>query len=82
VLKHRNTKFEVTAGEVVTAILTVDIDRLSAIPVRAASRKLRQAGSAGDGNSRIAAALREEELALAAQRADMAPTVFRTEAET
>jgi hypothetical protein len=65
----------------VTAILTVDIDRCFRNP-SSGSASPRGSGKLAMENSRIAAALREEELALATQRADMAPTVFRTEAET
>jgi Skp family chaperone for outer membrane proteins len=77
-------EFEVTAGEVVTAILTVDIDRLfsqSQFGQRVAQSYAAEREALAMENSRIAAALREEELALATQRADMALTVFRTEAE-
>ena len=78
------TEFEVTAGEVVTAILTVDIDRLfsqSQFGRRVAQSYAGEREALATENTRIAAALREEELALAAQRAEMAPSVFRTEAE-
>jgi Skp family chaperone for outer membrane proteins len=77
-------EFEVTAGEVVTAILTVDTDRLfsqSQFGQRVAQSYEAEREALAMENGRIAAALREEELALTAQRADMAPTVFRTEAE-
>jgi Skp family chaperone for outer membrane proteins len=77
-------EFEVTAGEIVTAILTVDIDRLfsqSQFGQRVAQSYAAEREALAMENSRIAAALREEELALATQRADMALTVFRTEAE-
>jgi Skp family chaperone for outer membrane proteins len=77
-------EFEVTAGEVVTAILTVDIDRLfsqSQFGQRVAQSYAAEREALAMENGRIVAALREEELALTAQRADMAPTVFRTEAE-
>jgi Skp family chaperone for outer membrane proteins len=77
-------EFEVTAGELVAAILTVDIDRLfsqSQFGQRVAQSYAEEREALTMENSRIAAALREEELALATQRADMAPSVFRTEAE-
>jgi Skp family chaperone for outer membrane proteins len=77
-------EFEVTAGEVVTAILTVDTDRLfsqSQFGQRVAQSYEAEREALAMENGRIASALREEELALTAQRADMAPTVFRTEAE-
>jgi Skp family chaperone for outer membrane proteins len=77
-------EFEVTAGEVVTAIVTVDIERLfsqSKFGQRVAQSYAAEREALANENSSIAAALREEELALATQRAEMAASVFRTEAE-
>lgn len=77
-------EFGVTAGQVVTAILTVDIDQLftqSQFGQRVAQSYAAQREALVTENSRIVVALRQEELALAAQRAEMAADVFRTEAE-
>lgn len=65
-------------------ILTVDIDRLfaqSEFGQRVAENYNTEGAALAAENRRIAEALREEELALAAQRPDMAPDVFRAEAE-
>lgn len=66
------------------AFLTVDIDRLfaqSQFGERIARTYTEGAEALVAENRRIADALRAEELALAAQRAEMDPAVFRTEAE-
>lgn len=70
--------------QVAPTILTIDVDRLFA-QTQFGARIFRnynegRAALAAE-NPRIADALREEEIALAAQRNDMAPDVFRTEAE-
>ncbi|AGI67990.1 putative outer membrane protein [Octadecabacter antarcticus 307] len=77
-------EFEVTSGQLVTAILTVDIDRLftqSQFGQRVTQSYATQREALATENRRIADALREEEIALAAQRSEMAVDVFRTEAE-
>ncbi len=69
---------------VATSILTVDIDRLfaqSQFGERIALEYEEGRAALATENRRIAEALREEELALAAARPDMDPTVFQTEAE-
>ena len=70
--------------QVVTTILTVDLDRLfgqSQFGERIADDYNTGRLDLNAENRRIADALRVEELELAAQRPDMDPTVFRTEAE-
>ncbi len=77
-------EFDVTADQVVTAVLTVDIDRLfsqSQFGQRVAQSYATEREMLATENRRISDALREEELALTAQRAQMTPVVFRTEAE-
>ena len=65
-------------------ILTVDIERLfagSAFGQRIATQLLAEQEALAEENRRIADALREEELDLAARRPEMDPEVFRAEAE-
>jgi Skp family chaperone for outer membrane proteins len=80
---QQDTSPFVRQDAVISAIVTVDIDRLftqSQFGERI-SREFNEAGTAlSIENRRIADALREEELALARQRPDMDPDVFRTEA--
>lgn len=74
---------EPQSGGAVTAILTVDIERLfarSQFGERIARTFAADSTALGEENRRIADALREEELALAAQRAAMPGDVFRSEA--
>lgn len=76
--------FEVPAGQIAPTILTVDIDRLfsqSQFGERIAQIYTQGREDLATENRRISDALREEELSLTAQRADMAADVFRTEAE-
>ncbi len=76
--------FEGSSGQVAPTILTVDIDRLfsqSQFGERIAQTYTQGREDLAIENRIIADALREEELALTAQRADMAANVFRTEAE-
>jgi len=75
---------DLASGKVVSAILTVDIDWLfsqSQFGQRVAQSYAAEREALATENSRIASTLREEELILTAQRADMALDVFRTEAE-
>ena len=75
---------DATSGTAAPAILTVDIDRLfaqSQFGERIARDYTEGRAALAEENRRIADALRAEELALAERRAEMAPTVFRTEAE-
>lgn len=68
----------------VMSILTVDVDRLftqSQFGIRVLEDYNTRGEALAAENRRIADALREEELTLAAQRAEMAIEVFRTEAE-
>lgn len=77
-------KVEVTVEQVVSTILTIDIDWFfsqSQFGQRVAQSYAAEREALAMENSRIAAALREEELVLTAQRANMAPAVFRTQAE-
>ena len=77
-------KIDVTADRIVSAILTVDIDRYfsqSQFGQRVAQNYAAEREALATENSRIAAALREEELILTVQRAEMTPAVFRAEAE-
>ena len=67
-----------------TPILTVDLDRLftqSQFGERVATDYTEGRAALATENRRIAEALREEELALTAQRPSMAPEVFQAEAE-
>lgn len=67
-----------------TPILTVDLDRLftqSQFGERVATDYTEGRAALATENRRIADALREEELALTAQRPSMAPEVFQAEAE-
>ena len=78
------TIFEVPIEQGAPTILTVDIDRLfgqSEFGQRIAQTYNDGGIELNAENRRIADALRAEELALAAQRPDMDPAVFRTEAE-
>lgn len=78
------TVFDVPEGQVATPLLTVDIDRLfgqSQFGERISQTYTEGRTALAAENRRIADALREEELALAQQRPDMDPDVFRTEAE-
>jgi Skp family chaperone for outer membrane proteins len=77
-------EIDLASGKVVSAILTVDIDWLfsqSQFGQRVAQSYAAEREALATENSRIASTLREEELILTAQRADMALDVFRTEAE-
>lgn len=77
-------KIDVTADSIVSVILTVDIDRYfsqSQFGQRVAQSYAAEREALATENSRIAAALREEELILTVQRAEMTPAVFRAEAE-
>jgi len=70
--------------QVSAPLLTVDFERLfvqSAFGQRIAQDFTEARDNLANENRRIAAALRQEELALTEQRATMAPDVFRTEAE-
>ena len=72
------------SAAIVTPILTVDIDRLysqSQFGLRITQEYEEGRAALATENRRIAEALREEELALAAARPEMDPTVFQTEAE-
>lgn len=67
-----------------TPILTVDLERLftqSQFGERVATDYTEGRAALAAENRRIAEALREEELALTAQRPSMAPDVFQAEAE-
>ncbi|MDA9207654.1 OmpH family outer membrane protein [Octadecabacter sp.] len=69
---------------IATSVLTVDVDGLftqSQFGVRVLEEYTTQGEALAAENRRIAEALREEELTLAAQRADMAVDVFLAEAE-
>jgi len=72
------------AARVATSILTMDVDRLfstSAFGERI-SREFQLGNEALNTENRVISdALRQEELALAAQRPSMEPALFRTEAE-
>ncbi|MCF2870581.1 OmpH family outer membrane protein [Octadecabacter sp. G9-8] len=77
-------EFTVTDGQVTSAIVTVDVDRLfsqSRFGERIGLEYNEGREALALENRRIANALRNEELALAAQRPDMDPDVFRQEAE-
>lgn len=72
------------AAASVSAILTVDIDRMfnqSQFGMRIAQEFTDGGNELAMENRRIADALRAEEIALAEQRPDMDPDVFRIEAE-
>lgn len=76
--------FEVQNQQVASAILTVDVDRLFAqtqFGERIARDYTEGRAALANENRVIADALREEELALAQQRPDMEPALFRAEAE-
>ncbi len=69
---------------IATSVLTVDVDGLftrSQFGIRVLEDYTTQGEALAAENRRIADALREEELTLAAQRADMAIDVFLAEAE-
>lgn len=76
--------FEVPDPQIAPTILTVDLERIFAQSEfgQRISREYNEGrAELANENRRIAESLREEELALAAQRPDMAVDVFRTEAE-
>jgi Skp family chaperone for outer membrane proteins len=78
------TPFEVPDVQIAPAILTVDLDRLFAQSQfgQRISREYNEGrADLANENRRIAESLREEELALAAQRPEMSIEVFRSEAE-
>ncbi|SMX31069.1 OmpH family outer membrane protein [Octadecabacter ascidiaceicola] len=77
------TLFEVPAGQVAPTFLTVDIDQMftqSQFGQRIGQSYTHGREELATENGRIAQALREEELALAAQRSEMDVAVFREEA--
>lgn len=70
--------------QVIAPLLTVDIEQLfsrSEFGQRIAQEYNDERETLATENRRIADALREEELALTAQRSTMAPSIFRSEAE-
>jgi len=76
--------FTVPDAQVAPSIVTVDVDRL--FTQSQFGQRIRQVYTEGrealaQENRRIANALRDEELDLAARRPDMDPDAFRTEAE-
>jgi Skp family chaperone for outer membrane proteins len=76
--------FDVQDAPLQSAILTLDLDRLFAQSLygqRIAELYNEGRAELAVENRRIADALRDEELALAAQRPEMAPDVFLAEAE-
>lgn len=76
--------FEVPDNQAAQSILTVDVDRLftQSLFGQRISREYTEGRSLlAQEQSRIADALRAEELALAAQRVEMDPDLFRQEAE-
>lgn len=81
---ENSTGFDARNVQIAPTILTVDIDRLFAQSMfgeRIAQTYTETRVELNAENRRIADALREEELSLAARRAEMVPAVFLSEAE-